>query len=512
MTKNQFCREFHLEHQWFTTLVNRGVLSIERKGIRLFIDPSEASKLIEGKTFISCPKCGKKMGVLSKVHTRMCGGEIGCDVPCELHSQNRMRSEEEKQKQSETLKKRFQTPEGQETRKVISEASLRLNSDPAFIERKREKARVIQNTPEMKALHRKQTKEMWADPVHKGKIKAYQEANKEKIAASAAKAKLHRSKTSSGHVRYKEEMVKSGIVGFTSEYQFHYYAIDEADPLARIAVEIDGCYWHGCEECGFEGVPYIRNTDKRKETYLRNRGWLVLRVKEHDLLKNPQHMISMIKELQQKRRQANIHKLRESFTSGELKVRSINPVTKAVAWSPVEEVCRHRTPDKKMYEVQTEVGSSTFTEDHSVFSWDRGDTVRTSDVKPGQALIGIPFNKSEAEPLQVSKVEERPSEPYTYDLSVPGDNNFVLDSGILAHNTYSVGGVSLDIEKSSKYESMKNNFIQEWDKARDLAKQSIKIVVGLSQPRYGVGISSALGPYSRPGVQSRRNFISGFGA
>lgn len=76
---------------------------------------------------------------------------------------------------------------------------------------------------------------------------------------------------------------------------------------------------------------------------------------------------------------------------------------------------------------------------------------------------------------------------------------------------YSISGVSLDIEKSSKYESLKNNFVQEYDKAKDLAKQSIKIIKGLRQPRYGIGISSALGPYSRPGVQSRRNFISGFG-
>lgn len=76
--------------------------------------------------------------------------------------------------------------------------------------------------------------------------------------------------------------------------------------------------------------------------------------------------------------------------------------------------------------------------------------------------------------------------------------------------TYSISGVSLDIEKSSKYESMKSNFIEEYEKAEEKAKRSIKIIKGLRQPRYGIGISSALGPYSRPGVQSRRNFISGF--
>jgi hypothetical protein len=74
---------------------------------------------------------------------------------------------------------------------------------------------------------------------------------------------------------------------------------------------------------------------------------------------------------------------------------------------------------------------------------------------------------------------------------------------------YSISGVSLSIEKSSKYESMKRNFYEEADKAQELAKRSIKIIKGLKQPRYGVGISSALGPYSKPGTQSRRNFIGG---
>ena len=74
---------------------------------------------------------------------------------------------------------------------------------------------------------------------------------------------------------------------------------------------------------------------------------------------------------------------------------------------------------------------------------------------------------------------------------------------------YSISGVSLSIEKSSKYESMKRNFYEEADKSQELAKRSIKIIRGLKQPRYGIGISSSLGPYSKPGVQSRRNFAGG---
>ena len=78
--------------------------------------------------------------------------------------------------------------------------------------------------------------------------------------------------------------------------------------------------------------------------------------------------------------------------------------------------------------------------------------------------------------------------------------------------SYSISGVSLDIDKSSKYLSLKENFEGQHEKMLDQAKSSIKIVKGLQQPRYGIGISSALGPYSRVGVQSRRNYISGGGS
>lgn len=77
--------------------------------------------------------------------------------------------------------------------------------------------------------------------------------------------------------------------------------------------------------------------------------------------------------------------------------------------------------------------------------------------------------------------------------------------------SYSISGVSLDIDKSSKYQSMKENFIQEYDKVVDAAKRSIKIIKGLKQPRYGIGISSALGPFSGNGVQSRANWVRGGG-
>jgi hypothetical protein len=100
-----------------------------------------------------------------------------------------------------------------------------------------------------------------------------------------------------------------------------------------------------------------------------------------------------------------------------------------------------------------------------------------------------------------------PPEEYTYDLSVPGPQNFMLSNGILAHNSYSIGGISLDIEKSSKYESLKQNAESQFDKATEAKARTVKFIRGLQQPKYGIGVRSAFGPNVGRGVLSPRSFL-----
>lgn len=73
---------------------------------------------------------------------------------------------------------------------------------------------------------------------------------------------------------------------------------------------------------------------------------------------------------------------------------------------------------------------------------------------------------------------------------------------------YSIGGVSLSIEKSSKYESAYSAIKDQFDKQLELAKQTVKITKGLQQPKYGIGIRSSFGPYVGSGVLSPRKFAS----
>ena len=75
---------------------------------------------------------------------------------------------------------------------------------------------------------------------------------------------------------------------------------------------------------------------------------------------------------------------------------------------------------------------------------------------------------------------------------------------------YSIGGVSLDLDKSSKYQSMAESIdgrFKEMLSADTGAKATIKIVRGIQQSKYGVGIRSSFGPSVGRGALTPRRFV-----
>lgn len=73
---------------------------------------------------------------------------------------------------------------------------------------------------------------------------------------------------------------------------------------------------------------------------------------------------------------------------------------------------------------------------------------------------------------------------------------------------YSLGGVSLTIEKSSKYMDLKRNAEEQWDKLTDFKVRTERYMRGLSQPRFGRGVKSSFGPALGRGTNSPRNFLA----
>lgn len=72
---------------------------------------------------------------------------------------------------------------------------------------------------------------------------------------------------------------------------------------------------------------------------------------------------------------------------------------------------------------------------------------------------------------------------------------------------YSVGGVSLTLDKSSKYESLKQGASDQFDKMLEKAKMTVKFIKGLQQPKYGIGIRSSFGPFTSRGAMTPAKFV-----
>lgn len=74
----------------------------------------------------------------------------------------------------------------------------------------------------------------------------------------------------------------------------------------RLAVFIDGCFWHGCPTCGDGRLPTSNTTywtekratniarDARRTRELEALGWTVLRFWEHEVMKSPEMCVKKI--------------------------------------------------------------------------------------------------------------------------------------------------------------------------------------------------------------------------
>jgi len=72
---------------------------------------------------------------------------------------------------------------------------------------------------------------------------------------------------------------------------------------------------------------------------------------------------------------------------------------------------------------------------------------------------------------------------------------------------YSIGGISLDLEKSSKYQALRADAEAQWTQLTEAKQRTEKYMRGLAQPRFGRGVRSAFGPHVGAGILSPRSFI-----
>jgi DNA mismatch endonuclease, patch repair protein len=111
--------------------------------------------------------------------------------------------------------------------------------------------------------------------------------------------------TRSTELSLRARLSAAGISG----WKFHPQGIPGNPDFAflekKLAVFVDGCFWHGCAKC--RTIPKTNTEfweekimgniarDKRVSNRLRRSGWHVLRFWEHDLKENPSRVIGRIR-------------------------------------------------------------------------------------------------------------------------------------------------------------------------------------------------------------------------
>ena len=103
-------------------------------------------------------------------------------------------------------------------------------------------------------------------------------------------------------IRVVELFRKYGIKGWRRNSAIFGHP-DFVFPAVRLAVFVDGCFWHGCSRCKFRPASNIlygneklsrnRKRDRLVNQTLKLRGWLVIRIWEHSL-NRPRRFLSRI--------------------------------------------------------------------------------------------------------------------------------------------------------------------------------------------------------------------------
>jgi DNA mismatch endonuclease Vsr len=116
-----------------------------------------------------------------------------------------------------------------------------------------------------------------------------------------------RSRDTALEVRFRKELRRSGIAGYRKHPRV-FGNPDLAFVGRKIAIFVDGCFWHGCGRCHRRPVAtnstywrakIARNRARDRATTrrLRASGWIVIRFWEHQIDRNIAGCVSKVAEV-----------------------------------------------------------------------------------------------------------------------------------------------------------------------------------------------------------------------
>lgn len=108
----------------------------------------------------------------------------------------------------------------------------------------------------------------------------------------------------STEVKLRGALIQYGAVGWKTQPKGIHGRPDFIFPDSRMAIFVDGCFWHGCPTCyrrpqtsrDYWDGKAVKNIarDKSVSSSLRRRGWSVIRIWEHDISLSPKACVERI--------------------------------------------------------------------------------------------------------------------------------------------------------------------------------------------------------------------------
>lgn len=297
------------------------VVEKRNKRIFIFINKNDIKNLIENEHYVICPKCGKKAIALNKNHFKKCNIESK-NLYARIFYKSHKKTDTQKQRQALMMNKHYLTSAGDLTKRRVSEATKKRLSDENYRNKQINDLVNFNKSDKGREIKSKLTKEFWTREDYRNKILKYISENKEKVDISISYARKFNSKISWLSLDFYIFLHTNNINWLELGFPYYYYELDIADTLNGIAIEIDGCYWHGCTQCGFRGRKNVQSSDKIKNSFLEKRGWIVLRLKEHELVHDLEVCLTKVKEVL-KQAEARPFRFRDKLNTPDIRMKSL---------------------------------------------------------------------------------------------------------------------------------------------------------------------------------------------
>lgn len=241
---------------------------------------------------VECLECGKRLARIHRGHLRVHGMTL--EEYQQKHPGSPLFSDAYDQERREKIRRTWDDPT---VRRRIVESQREGRADPEAQKRNLE----VRSQPEYRNHLSEAIRASWRNPdVRDKKMGVFRSEEFRSKIAEISERKMaeiqanweqtppgKRIPTTSGPHRRLKAVLEERRLSFASNKRVGPFCPDEVCQDRKIAIEVDGCFWHGCPDHASKDLSprqeKQRKHDAEEGRYMEKNGWKLLRFWEHDI-------------------------------------------------------------------------------------------------------------------------------------------------------------------------------------------------------------------------------------